>query len=276
MARRRIIKPDFFINEELPQVSAHARLLFIALWTLADRRGLLEDRPKRIKLQSFPYENVDVDALLGELTAAGFIARYEAEGRRCIHVITFERHQNPHQNEPDSDLPPPPEGLSPMSQVVAPAEQVASPKSPAHGQSGSGSGSGPDQGPDPVRVTPAPARSYAPEMGTIYWLRGIYRGPWEEKYSGRQFGSTKGEKTAWENHLTENPDPAYRAQLFAEAPLLLRAYLDDDDEELRARMHTLAFFPERIPKYRAKAARSRASPPRRSGSEIMDEADSLR
>src|SRR5262245_4448792 len=61
MARARLLKPGFFTNEDLVELPPAARLLFAGLWTLADREGRLEDRPKRIKLAVLPYDDVDVD-----------------------------------------------------------------------------------------------------------------------------------------------------------------------------------------------------------------------
>ena len=46
MARARNIKPGFFRNADLVEMPIEARLLFIGLWTLADRSGRLEDRPR--------------------------------------------------------------------------------------------------------------------------------------------------------------------------------------------------------------------------------------
>jgi hypothetical protein len=68
VARARNIKPGFFTNPELAKCSPYARLLFIGLWLLADREGRLDDRPKHIKVQIFPCEDIDGDMLLGELT----------------------------------------------------------------------------------------------------------------------------------------------------------------------------------------------------------------
>ena len=56
MARARNIKPGFFRNSDLVELPMDARLLFIGLWTLADRMGRLEDRPKQIKMEIFPAE----------------------------------------------------------------------------------------------------------------------------------------------------------------------------------------------------------------------------
>jgi len=50
MARTRSIKPSFFKNEFLAECEPMARLLFVGLWTLADRDGRLELRPRRIEL----------------------------------------------------------------------------------------------------------------------------------------------------------------------------------------------------------------------------------
>lgn len=82
-----------------------ARLLFIGLWTLADRAGRLEDRPKQIKMEIFPADSVDCDALLNQLAATGMLARYEVDGKRCLQVVNFSKHQNPHRDEKASTMP---------------------------------------------------------------------------------------------------------------------------------------------------------------------------
>lgn len=108
MPRIRSIKPGFFANEQLADLQPDAQLLFIGLWTLADREGRLEDRPRRIQGELFRYRNVDVDALLNELQKAGFVRRYTAEAVDCIQVVNFGKHQRPNKNELASDLPPEP------------------------------------------------------------------------------------------------------------------------------------------------------------------------
>jgi hypothetical protein len=105
MARARIIKPGFFKNEVLAECSLAARMLFSGLWTLADRAGRLEDRPKRIKADLFPYDDLNIDELLNELAARGFIARYSIDGNPLIQIDNFEKHQKPHRNEVGSVLP---------------------------------------------------------------------------------------------------------------------------------------------------------------------------
>lgn len=105
MARARNIKPGFFENEELVELPFATRLLFIGLWTIADREGRLEDRPKRIKMSLFPADNLDIDEALNELQASGFLLRYEVDGNRYIQILAFKKHQNPHKDEKASTIP---------------------------------------------------------------------------------------------------------------------------------------------------------------------------
>jgi hypothetical protein len=109
MARARNIKPSLFKNELLGVEDPLLTLLFISLWTLADKRGRLEDRPLRIKAETFPYrENIDINGYLTELQRLGFICRYTVDGKAYIQVENFEKHQAPHKTEKESEIPPPP------------------------------------------------------------------------------------------------------------------------------------------------------------------------
>ena len=107
MARARNIKPGFFRNADLVELPVEARLLFVGLWTLADREGRLEDRPKQIKMEIFPADCFDCDALLTSLAGTGMIERYEVGGKRYLHVVNFTKHQNPHRDEKASTIPAP-------------------------------------------------------------------------------------------------------------------------------------------------------------------------
>jgi len=102
--RIRTIKPDFFKDEQLAELTPFARLLFIGLWLMADRDGRLEDRPKRIEAEILPYDFQDVDALLKELAdhEEHFIIRYEVDGKKIIQVRTFLKHQRINGKEADT------------------------------------------------------------------------------------------------------------------------------------------------------------------------------
>ena len=107
MARARLLKAQFFTDEILAELPYAARIVFAGLWTLADREGRLEDRPKWIKLQTLPYDDENIDSLLSELASAGFIQRYTVEGKAFIQIRTFTKHQTPHMREPESTIPAP-------------------------------------------------------------------------------------------------------------------------------------------------------------------------
>ena len=108
MARTRNIKPGFFTNEELAEIEPLGRLLFAGLWTIADREGRIEDRPKRIKVAILPYDDCDVDALLEELHNRGFITRYKVNGGSYLEITNFAKHQHIVGTEAKSDIPPNP------------------------------------------------------------------------------------------------------------------------------------------------------------------------
>lgn len=127
MARARNIKPGLFKNEVLGVADPLYTLLFEGLWVLADREGRLEDRPLRIKAEILPYrDGIDVDAMLNWLQENGFIRRYVAGGKKCIVVCEFVKHQNPHKNESESELPAPDDGLSTSEEIGTTPENIGS------------------------------------------------------------------------------------------------------------------------------------------------------
>lgn len=106
--RARNVKPGLFRNEDLGDLGDTAILLFVALSMVADREGRLEDRPRRISAEVFPYKHgFDVETMLSDLHDRGFILRYEAGGQRLIQVVNFKKHQSPHPSEKKSILPAP-------------------------------------------------------------------------------------------------------------------------------------------------------------------------
>ena len=130
MARIRNVKPEFFLHADLAECSPLARLLFIGTWTLADRNGVLKDRPKQIKAQILPYDDCDPVQLLDELADRGFIVRYKVgdgdttnpeplhvgsesvrykvgDGDRLIFIPKFRNHQTFSGSEKAGVLPMP-------------------------------------------------------------------------------------------------------------------------------------------------------------------------
>lgn len=105
MARARNIKPGFFKNYMLADLGPCCQILFAGLWCLADREGRLEDKPRLIKAELFPYYDFDVNGGLTELARCNFVKRYVVNGESFIQVLNFKKHQSPHGTERASVIP---------------------------------------------------------------------------------------------------------------------------------------------------------------------------
>ena len=113
MGRIRYLKPDFFKDDDLAEKPFWIRLLYAGLWNIADKEGRLEDRPKRIKVDLFPYDNVDIEkglCALNEPKNSGrpYIQRYKINNEHYIQILKWHDHQKPHHTEKESVLPPAP------------------------------------------------------------------------------------------------------------------------------------------------------------------------
>lgn len=120
MARLRTLKPTFFTHEQLCDLPPLHRILFAGLWCHADREGRLEDRPRFLKTVVLPYDNCDVDAMLSDLAARGFVIAYAVGGTRLLWIPKFSDHQQPHYREKPSTLPPFVEGCEITRGVPSP------------------------------------------------------------------------------------------------------------------------------------------------------------
>jgi len=107
VARIRTIKPEFFKDEKVADLDPEVRLLFIGLWTLADREGRLADKPRWINVELFPYAGIDIASALCSLEKSGLIIRYEANMHPFIQIVNFLKHQRPNNKEDISKIPPP-------------------------------------------------------------------------------------------------------------------------------------------------------------------------
>lgn len=146
MPRIRAIKPGFFKNEALAEFSFAHRLLFAGLWTQADREGRIEDRPRRIKAELFPYDDVDVSAMLDDLAKGrdSLIVRYSVDGVGYLWVRKFADHQRPHHTEPPSTYPSADQADAPAP-TLSGAEPLPNRVAPL-GREGKGKGNGVEEG----------------------------------------------------------------------------------------------------------------------------------
>lgn len=93
MARIRTIKPDFWTDEKVVELSAFARLLFIGLWNFADDDGRMVYSPKKIKMQIFPADILDISELFGEIRRESMIELYVVDHIEFLQIINFKEHQ---------------------------------------------------------------------------------------------------------------------------------------------------------------------------------------
>lgn len=114
MARTRLIKPEFFKHGDLYDAEARSklplRIAFAGLWCTADKAGRFVWKPRELKLDILPYDDVDFGKVLRALESAGFIKSYTGpDGRTYGYIPSWGRHQSTHKTERPSTLPEPPD-----------------------------------------------------------------------------------------------------------------------------------------------------------------------
>jgi len=105
MAYIRTIKATFFTSDDIVSLSPLARLLYIALWTEADRDGRLTWRPGNFKLRFLPGDACDINELCSELLNSGLVVIYPVDGKTYAEIPSFTRHQVINSRERKSTLP---------------------------------------------------------------------------------------------------------------------------------------------------------------------------
>jgi hypothetical protein len=107
MARIRNIKPEFFTSDDIGELTVSSRLLYVALWTQADRAGKMKFQRTRLMTQTMPFEQDNFDHCLNELILAGHVLLYEVNSRKYLFLPNFAEHQVVHHTEKKSILPDP-------------------------------------------------------------------------------------------------------------------------------------------------------------------------
>jgi hypothetical protein len=109
MARIRTVKPDLFRHEELfeseQSLGLPLRLVFIGLFCCCDRAGRFEWRPRKLKLDVLPYDDIDFSRVLDALATCGFVVKYEVSGVIYGCIPSFSNHQVINNREKQSELP---------------------------------------------------------------------------------------------------------------------------------------------------------------------------
>lgn len=109
MARIRSIKPSFFRHEALFELERDTglpiRVAFAGLWTAADREGRFVWRPRQLKLDCLPYDEVDFSRVLDALATRGFIQKYTVAGVDYGCIPSWNQHQVINNRESASEIP---------------------------------------------------------------------------------------------------------------------------------------------------------------------------
>lgn len=111
MARKRMIDPDFWIDEKLGKCTRDERLLFMGLISHSDDEGRGRANPMLVKSMVFPYDTEfmgdEVAKWLNNLNSLGLIKLYLVDNQEFYWLPNFNKHQT--INRPsESKLPPPP------------------------------------------------------------------------------------------------------------------------------------------------------------------------
>jgi hypothetical protein len=96
LPRVRLISPEFWTAEAVVDCAPMARLLLLGLGNFADDFGVLPLRPRTLRLQVFPGDALDDDAMcamLDELTAHGLLRRYTVDGVEYLAIVDWESHR---------------------------------------------------------------------------------------------------------------------------------------------------------------------------------------
>ena len=157
MGRIRTIKPEFFIHEELfdleQETGLPIRVAYAGLFTVADKEGRFEWRPRRLKAAVLPYDEVDFSRVLDALATRGFLVRYAPAGREYGAIRSWRKHQVINNREKCSEIPEPPQSIDEQQELTrAPRVDDACPTPLCNAQAegeGEGEGEG-EQDSEPV------------------------------------------------------------------------------------------------------------------------------
>jgi len=109
MARIRTIKPEIATHEGLYdlelETSLPIRFAWCMLFTVCDREGRFQWRPRALKAQILPYDLIEFSRVLDAWLTRGFVVKFRVKNDWYGWVPTFTRHQVINNREVASSLP---------------------------------------------------------------------------------------------------------------------------------------------------------------------------
>lgn len=108
MARIRTVKPEFWQNEELAEVSEPARLIALGVLNLSDDEGWFKAHPRLVEAALFPLTepSLSTHECLKQLCAIGYLeVRTGTDGKDYAKVVKFTAHQKVNRPTPSKIRP---------------------------------------------------------------------------------------------------------------------------------------------------------------------------
>ena len=110
MARIRTVKPELAAHEGLFDLERDTglpiRFAWVMLFTVADREGRFQWRPRTLKAQILPHDNIDFSRVLDAWVSRAFVVKYRVKDAWYGCIPTFLKHQVINNRESGSTLPP--------------------------------------------------------------------------------------------------------------------------------------------------------------------------
>ena len=91
--RVRQVRPDLFKSETIADLSMPARFAFIGLMTCCDKNGRFDWKPRTLKSDILPHDNVDFESLLTELEKLNFVQKYPVGEHSYGQVTNWHSYQ---------------------------------------------------------------------------------------------------------------------------------------------------------------------------------------
>ena len=94
MARNRMIKKEFWTDDKCIELTITERLFFIGMWNFADDEGLIANKPRQMKAQIFPVDDIThgvINEMLMRLHELGLIVF--GNDNSLIKIKNWSRHQ---------------------------------------------------------------------------------------------------------------------------------------------------------------------------------------
>ncbi|MDR5727937.1 MAG: hypothetical protein RB191_10980 [Terriglobia bacterium] len=110
MARIRTVKPELAAHEGMFDLERDTglpiRFAWVMLFTVADREGRFQWRPRTLKAQILPHDEIDFSRVLDAWVTRAFVIKYRVGDAWYGCIPTFLKHQVINNRESGSTLPP--------------------------------------------------------------------------------------------------------------------------------------------------------------------------